>query len=254
MIIEDNLEVKSFVNDLLSDSYKTIIFDDGQQALNYLEVSKNGPPIIDLILSDINMPNLDGYELAKILKEDKKWSTIPLIMLTAKTEEQDKIQALRLGVDDYICKPFSPIELKLRISNALDNYNKRKVYQKELHEVNFDFEKTISADQQWLKDLEENAKEALNKEINLTAGFLSSTMAIGERQLARKVKLLTGMTVGKYIVEVKLQKARHLLESKAFNSVAEVSFQCGFSSPSYFAKIYRENFGKNPSTYLSSHS
>jgi signal transduction histidine kinase/DNA-binding response OmpR family regulator len=249
MIVEDNPEVQSFVKSLLENDYKVICFDDGQAALDFLESQSGNNLPIDLILSDINMPRLDGYGLIEAIKQNEKWHQLPMIMLTARQQEKSKLKALRMGVDDYLTKPFSPIELKIRIQNILNNYQNRVATKEEFIAVNPEFEDTISADQVWLKELEEHSLVALDQKIELTINYLADKMALGPRQTARKVKLLTGLTIGKYIHEVKLQKARHLLEQKAYPTVAEVGYACGFNSPSYFTKIFNRHFGKTPTSY-----
>ena len=246
LVVEDNLEVQSFLSSLLSNKYQVVTAKDGQEALRYLQQKDKA---IDLILSDVNMPVMNGYELLAALKEDKKLRQLPVIMLTAKTRERSKFKALRMGVDDYLTKPFSPTELLLRIQNLLDNYQKRLSFQKEFLAVNPEFEPTISADQKWLKELEKYALHALDQRLDLNANYLATNMAISERQLARKVRLLTGLTVGKYMQEIKLQKARNLIEQNALHTIAEVGYACGFKSPSYFTKLFTEHFGKSPTMY-----
>ena len=245
LVVEDNLEVQNFLKSLLQEDYKVVTKDNGLEALNYL--TKNQP---NLILSDINMPKMNGYELLAAIKTDEKLQAIPVIMLTAKIREKNKLQALRMGVDDYLTKPFSPTELLLRIHNLLDNYQKRRDFQKEYYKVEPQFESSVSVDQSWLEELEKVTLDALDKRLDLTIPYLANTMAISQRQLSRKIKLLTGLTVGKYIQEVKLQKARHLLENRNIASVAEAAYNSGFKSPSHFNKIYFKYYGKNPSSYL----
>jgi signal transduction histidine kinase/DNA-binding response OmpR family regulator len=253
MIIEDNLEVQEFVAGLLSEKYEVICRNNGQEALHYLEAQGHNSslPLVDLILSDINMPLMNGYELLDAVKQNESLQQIPVIMLTARMQEKSKLKALRMGVDDYLTKPFSPAELLLRIENLLSNYKKRKSYQQEHAVVAPQFEEAPSASQLWLTALEETSLEALEKQVDLTIAYLASAMAISERQLSRKVKLITGLTIGKYIQEIKLQKARYLLENKIISSVSEASYLSGFKSPSYFTKVYHQYYGKKPSVYLS---
>ncbi|MEN0005913.1 MAG: ATP-binding protein [Bacteroidota bacterium] len=250
MIVEDNLEVQGFLQQLLAPHYEIITFDDGQEALDFLVSQKGKPLPVDLILSDINMPRLDGYGLIDAIKKEEPWRQLPMIMLTARLQEHSKLQALRMGVDDYLTKPFSPTELKVRIANILGNYQKRLAYQQEYLKIDPAFETTRSADQVWLEELEKYTLAALSQQIDLTASYLAQQMHISERKIARKTKLLTGLTIGRYIQEVKLQKARHLLEQRTFETIAEVGFACGFKSRSYFTKVFTEYFGKSPSNYL----
>lgn len=250
MVVEDNPDVQSFLKDILEAEFEVSCFDDGQAALDFLLSQKAKSLPTDLILSDINMPRLDGYGLIEAVKKDDQLRQLPLIMLTARLEERSKLQALRMGVDDYLTKPFSPVELKVRIKNILDNYQKRLAYQEEYYKINPHFEDTPSADQTWLQELEGHALEALTQGLELQISYLADKMALSSSQVGRKVKLLTGMTIGKYIQEIKLQKARHLLEQKAYLTVAEVGFASGFNSASYFSKVFVEYFGKSPTAYL----
>ncbi len=250
MVVEDNQEVQDFLRVILETDYKIVTFDDGQAALDFLEASDTIDLPVDFILSDINMPRLDGFGLIEAVKNHQKWQQLPMIMLTARMHERSKLQALRMGVDDYLTKPFSPAELKVRIHNLLENYQNRQAYQQSYLKVNPEFEATLSADQIWLQELEEHSLAALEQQIELNINYLAEKMAIGQRQLARKVKLLTGLTIGRYIHEIKMQKARHLLEHKAYPTVAEIGYVCGFKSPSYFTKKFNEHFGKTPTSYL----
>jgi AraC-like DNA-binding protein len=115
--------------------------------------------------------------------------------------------------------------------------------------LDIEFEELPSTDQLWLKQLEDVAKDALKKRLGLTKNYLAREMALSERHLLRQVKMLTGLTVSKYILEIKLQKARHLLECKTFQTIAEVSYDCGFKSPGYFAQVFEDHYGIKASEY-----
>lgn len=250
LIVEDNLEVQEFIKSLLDRQYEVITKPNGLEALEYLSTfSQNNQLPVDLILSDINMPKMNGYELLRALKADDHLRQIPIVMLTARVKEKSKFEALRMGVDDYLTKPFSPTELQLRVNNLLTNYHQRQAYRK-VFNVEPQFVESASADQTWLEELEKAILDALDKKIDPSIAYLSTVLPISERQLSRKVKLLTGLTIGKYTQEIKLQKARYLLENRLINSVAEVSYLSGFNSPGYFARVYLKNYGKSPSQYL----
>ena len=122
--------------------------------------------------------------------------------------------------------------------------------QEEKTTVNFTFEAVESADQLWLQDLEKKATTALNQKIDLTADYLAAELLLSTSQLYRRIKSLTGLTTKQYILEVKLQKARHLLENKAYGTIAEVSYACGFNTPGYFTTLYQKHFGKKPGSYF----
>ena len=147
---------------------------------------------------------------------------------------EDKLQALRMGVDDYLLKPFSSDELLARTSNLIHNYQQRLTFlQNEKHPTAVTFEQTPGANEVWLKEIENHIKEALKKKLDLTSEYLASEMALSDRQLRRKLKSLTGLSTSQYIQEIKLQKARHLFENQTFNSIAEVAYAIGFNTPGY---------------------
>lgn len=254
LIVEDNPDMQGLLLSLLEDQYQCIVADNGAEAWNMLEKQQDEIKDIELILSDIMMPEMNGYELLERIKQHVHWQRLPVIMLTAMSAEHDKLQALRLGVDDYLKKPFSAEELTVRISNLISNYEKRKaVIEETLPEnegIQIEFEPQESANQLWLEAVEKSAKEALKAGFKLTTSYLSSKVFISERQFSRKIKTLTGLTPNEYIQEVKLQKARHLLENGVYTTINEVAAECGFSSGSYLNKLYQEHFGKKPSEYL----
>lgn len=249
MIVEDNLELQEFIQQLLAKDYQTLVFEDGQQALDYLQEQDQKNLPVDLILSDITMPRLDGYGLLEAVKTDNHLHRLPIVMLTARNKERHKLRALRMGVDDYLTKPFSPLELQARLKNLLYNYQQREAFRKATLQVNPNFGEAVSADQAWLEQLEKTVLDALDKQIDLKEEYLADVLAISGRQLRRKIKSLTGLTMGKYVQEVKLQKARHLLENKAYPTVTEISYACGFKSASHFAFLFANHFGKRPSEF-----
>ena len=252
LIVEDNPDMQQLVHALLVDDYDCQIANNGAEAWSWMNNGKISPEDIDLILSDIMMPEMDGYALLQLLKQHPDWQKCPVIMLTARASEEDKLQALRMGVDDYLLKPFSPDELLARVSNLIDNYKRRQAFlQEERPALDIEFESLESADQQWLQELEMAAKSALEKRLGLSATYLAGQMALSERQMRRQIQALTGLSSKQYIQEVKLQKARHLLENKAFNTISEVSYACGFNTPGYFSTLFKKHFGKQPGDYFS---
>ena len=160
-----------------------------------------------------------------------------------------------MGVDDYLLKPFSPEELIARLTNLIGNYRVRKQLQQQpvpsKMAPDVTLEDAPSADSTWLKEVQDAARDALEKEIKLTTAYLSGKVFLSDRQFARKLKALTGLTPNSYILEVKLQKARHLLENKIYATTTEVARASGFGSASYLAKVYQVHFGKKPGDYLS---
>lgn len=255
LIVEDNPDMQQLIYSLLSDQYDCIIANNGARAWELLEQQSTEVKGLNLILSDVMMPEMDGYELVDHIKKHKKWKMIPIILLTARAATEDKLHGLRLGVDDYLVKPFTPEELLVRMENLIKHYQQRKLFlESNTYEVDIDFAPTPSAEDNWLKTLEHCILDAIDKKIELNVLYLAHEMALSDRQLLRKLKALTGLSVAQYIKEVKLQKARHLLENKAFETISEVAYASGFNTPKYFSKVFEKRFGKLPGDYVQLHS
>jgi signal transduction histidine kinase/CheY-like chemotaxis protein/methylphosphotriester-DNA--protein-cysteine methyltransferase len=252
LLVEDNPDMQELLRMLLQDQYPLLFAQHGAEAWEWLSQEDQRLGQIDMIISDIMMPHMDGYELLERIKAHPRWQKIPVIMLTARSAEESKLQALRMGVDDYLLKPFSPEELQLRIAKLLSNYRERTAVSAagSRPAVEIAFTEEASVDLTWLKEVEDAAKEALEKGIKLTTAHLAGTVFLSNRQFSRNLQSLTGLTPNQYIKEIKLQKARHLLESGACKTVEEVASNTGFSSGSYLKKVYEGHFGKSPAEYL----
>ncbi|WP_020567031.1 ATP-binding protein [Neolewinella persica] len=237
LVVEDNPDMRHLLEGLLSPRYRCTAVADGRKALDLI-TSSNAR--FDLVLSDVMMPDMDGYELLQELKKSPATAAIPVVMLTARTAEQDRLQALRLGVDDYLDKPFSAEELMLRIHHLLCRVRMRETATVE----------TPSVDAAWLKELEVLAREALAKQLPLNAEYLASSSHISKRTLQRHLRAATGLSTKQYLLEIKLDRARALLETKQIKTVAEAAHASGFSTPTYFSRIFEERFGRRPISYL----
>ncbi len=252
LIVEDNADIQQFLRSMLENAYHITAAFDGQEGWEYLENQAPGALPVSLILSDIMMPRMDGYALLEKVKSHPIHRQLPVIMLTARAAEKDKLTALRMGVDDYLTKPFSPEELQARLQNLLHNYQQRQAFQQE-NELLQKLEEQAPepVDDAWLQQLEQLILDTLDKGMSPLVSDLASHMATSERQLLRRVKSLTGLSIKDYSQEVKLQKARILLEKKSFGTIAEVAYSSGFNTPAYFSKVFEKRFGKRPSAYLS---
>ncbi len=242
LITEDHDEMRAFISQIISPFFQTFYAKNGVEALSILENEQ-----IDLIISDVMMPKMDGFELLKSIKKDERFRKISIIMLTARAAEEDKIFALTMGVDDYLTKPFSHAELQVRAKNIMANRILRYL---ELNDTTaVDTELTINEDSKFLN----NIKSVIEKHVKdslLTVSFLASAGAVSERSLRRRIKSLTGFTPLLFIREVKLHRAKELLESKRVTSVAEASYSVGMDKVSYFSQLYVDRFGKKPSESL----
>jgi signal transduction histidine kinase/DNA-binding response OmpR family regulator len=252
LIVEDNPDIQQFLRSILENAYHITAAYDGQEGWECLEKQATGALPVSLILSDIMMPRMDGYALLDKVKSHPIHRQLPVIMLTALAAEKDKLTALRMGVDDYLSKPFSPEELQARLQNLLHNYQQRQAFQQENGLLQkLEDQAPAPVDDAWLQQLEQLILDTLDKGMSPLVSDLASSMASSERQLLRRVKSLTGLSIKNYSQEVKLQKARILLEKKSFATIAEVAYSSGFNTPAYFSKVFEKRFGKRPADYLS---
>lgn len=240
LIVEDNPEMRDFINEVIGEEFEVETAENGVQALEALKEFK-----ADLVISDVMMPKMNGMELLERLKSDTHWKYLSFVMLTAKKSEDLKIEALSLGLDDYLTKPFNPIELEIRVKNLLGNQFERS---------NWLMEQPNSIDEEvTIEPIIESSHAYISENLsdaNLDVPSLARHLALSERQLTRVVKRACGLTPALLIREVRLLKARENLEVKRFASVSETAYAAGFSKPSYFTKLYSERFGKKPSEYF----
>lgn len=256
LVVEDNPDMRHFLQELLAPHYQVLTAEDGQAALDLLERPNTR---IDLIVSDVIMPRVDGFQLLTAIRAHDKWRGLPFLMLTAEVRTSKRIDAFTFGVDDYLIKPFSTDELLVRIKSVLHNSSQRQgwnqkqsVPQPEKAPAETESQsaaRMTAAELEWLKKLEEIVQQEIsNRQFNILE--LASVMAVSERQLFRQIKRLTGMTPNKYLRDIKLYKAKELLEDYTYGTISEVSYAVGFEDPYYFSKIYTARFGKKPAEYM----
>ncbi|MEL6972877.1 MAG: response regulator, partial [Bacteroidota bacterium] len=238
-------DLRRYIALLLTDKYQVITVENGQAAIEQLKT--NGPPA--LIISDLMMPIMDGMELAKHVKANEDWWSTPIVILTARQSSDVKLDALRIGVDDYLTKPFREEELLVRISNLIQNRRNRGLI---TEEETVDDTPTVDispTDLNWLEQLEAVISDQLaNPKFKLVEA--ASSMNMSYRRLQQKLKAITGLTPKQYQRSIKLAKARELLKSGQVQTVTEVMYQLGFDNHHYFSKLYREEFGVMPSEEL----
>lgn len=244
LVVEDHEGLRTFIANLLAKFYQVHTVIDGQAALDFLE---KGELAIDLILSDIMMPRLDGFQLSKKIKANPKWATIPLLILSARADQQDKLTALRIGVDDYIIKPFDAPELLVRIQNLLHNSQQRQLALADQTITSSPKEENMS----WLEEVEKTSLHFIRTEQgNFNLPDLAEKLKLSERQFRRRIKTLVGLTPNQYLRELRLKVAKDYLEKKHFTTVQETAQAVGFNTANHFSKLYEERFGKRPIDYL----
>jgi YesN/AraC family two-component response regulator len=198
---------------------------------------KKNASLPDCIISDVMMPEMDGFELLEKVKSDSQLSRVPFIILSALAGHEDKLRGLRMGVDDYLAKPFDLDELKLRLDKLISR-NRRK------SAVRTDG-KPSAYSQKWLEQLEHLVLENMRRP-DFTITSLANELHISASQLHRRIKDITGLTPNRYIREIRLCRARDLLEGGEVGTLAELSHSSGFKDPQYFSRLFCERFGYRP--------
>ena len=240
LVVEDNEDLRMYISEILQDRYKILFAEDGMKgermALEHIP---------DIILSDVMMPKKDGYAMCHDLKTNQKTSHIPLIMLTAKAGQDNKIEGLTQGADVYLTKPFNADELLLHIKNLIDAKKNLWAHFKSLDFSIIDDLDVASIDDKFLQKVVSVIKSNLDNE-QFSVENLAGQVGFSRAQLHRKIKALTNKSANQLIVEIRLNEARRMLEKK-LGSVSEIAYSVGYSNLSYFTKSFKEKFGLLPS-------
>ena len=243
LLVEDNIDMSKFIASILSKNFNVLTAFNGQEGL---ELAKKYIP--DMIISDIMMPLMDGIELSNLLKSNNLTSHLPIVLLTAKSEDNNRLEGLKLGIDDYITKPFNPDILEQKINNILET--RRALARK------FARDKDIIPSNINISEIDQGFIEKIAKYIenniddpDLNGEKLSLEMEMSKGTLYKKLKALTGMTVNIYIRTIRLKIAAKLLKSGIYN-ISEVAYSTGFNNPKYFSTCFRELFSMSPKEYM----
>ncbi len=243
LVIEDNIDVRNYICEQLREDYKIIEASDGEMGLENARLE-----IPDLIITDVMMPKMDGYELCGEIRKDEKTSHIPIVMLTAKAALDDKIEGLETGIDVYLTKPFSAKELKVRVENLIQQReNLRKRFGKSTL-INPSEAAESSIDKKFLEKILDAIRQNLDDE-NLSVVLLANIANMSVSQLNRKLNALVDQPAGRLIRSVRLQRAAEMLSQNA-GSVAEICYNVGFNDQAYFSRSFKKQFGVSPSDFM----
>ncbi|MEB2773838.1 two-component regulator propeller domain-containing protein [Algoriphagus sp. D3-2-R+10] len=242
LLVEDNKELLQFLGEKLKGKY---VIHKAENGLLALEVLKKEP--IDLVISDVMMPEMDGYKLCEHIKSDLETSHIPVVLLTAKNNINAKITGLEMGADVYLEKPFSLEFLYLQIKNLLQHRDQIKKAFASLPLVNSDTIAYTKADEEFLNKINEAILANIENEL-FGVSELADQLHMSQSSLLRKIKGISELTPNGYIRLVRLKKSAELL-GDGLHSIAEISEMVGFNSPSYFTKCYHKHFGELPKDF-----
>ena len=245
LVVEDEDDIREYIASSLSDSYKVITASNGKEGIEMAHTA-----IPDIVISDVIMPLIDGFELCRLIKSDVSTSHIPVILLTAKDSLQDKQEGYETGADSYITKPFSVSLLKTRVINLLETRKKiaasissdislkHVVLTTSLNKIDSEFMEKLTA------IIERNMME---EKIDIPT--IAQELSMSYSSLYRKIKAITGLSAGELIRKLKIRKAEQLLLSGKYN-ISEIAHQVGISSMSHFRECFKEEYGMSPTEYI----
>ena len=246
LIVEDMPDVLEFIRVGLNGDYNIYTATNGVEGIQ--RVMDKEP---DLIISDVMMPEMDGFEMTRKLKSDTKTSHIPIVLLTAKTSVKDKIEGIDGGADFFIEKPFNSTLLKSSINNLLLSRKKLREHYRDTLDFGHSENEINHVDKQFLEKLRKTILENLgNEELNVDE--LASILGISRVHLYRKVKKLTDMSVSEFVISIKLKKSLEYLRNSG-KTITEIAYEAGFSSQSYYTRCFKEQFKISPSDYVKQH-
>ena len=243
LVIEDNVEVAFYIGSCLQRDYNVHYAENGQAG-----VKRAIELIPDLIISDVMMPEMDGYEVSATLKTEILTNHIPIILLTAKADQESIIDGLRTGADAYLTKPFNETELKVRVKKLIEG---RDALQKKYSKNNqmaaqpSVFEETLDP---FIEELSKFINDNISKQ-DLNVETMCKEMAVSRTQLHRKLTARTGMSASKFLNKWRLTKAKELLVQEKELNISEVAYQVGYNDPAYFTRLFTNHFKQSPSKF-----
>lgn len=239
LIVEDNMELREYLKFELKSLYKVLEATNGK---NGLEIARKNKP--DIIVADVMMPEMDGFQMSRLLKSEKSTMNIPIVMLTAKVGESDRIHGIDSGADIYLKKPFSIDLLKTHLLQLIKS--KERFYQTYFNSLDLEINAT-GGNKKILADVIHFINENLSKE-DLCVQDIADELALSRSKLYRKIKELTGKSANEMIRKMRLEKSKELLEITEM-TIGEICYKVGFSSPSYYTKRFKEYTGLIPKEY-----
>lgn len=247
LVVEDNKDMRDYIRSILSEYYNVVEASQGEEALVVLQCQN-----VDFIISDLMMPVMDGMELSRRVKADFAISHIPFLMLTAKTSNESRIESFRIGVDEYLLKPFDDTLLLARIANILENrkrFQQKFSYSMDVDALNIEKE---SGDKKFLDKAMQIVKENYKNPYYEVSDF-TEAMGVSKSLMNKKMQNLTGQTAGQFMRNYRLNIARELiLRNRVTHSmnISEIAYEVGFNDPKYFTRCFTKHFEMAPSAMM----
>jgi DNA-binding response OmpR family regulator len=246
LLVEDSNDIAEFVVSILSDDWSVRRARNGREGIDM--ALRYGP---DLIISDVLMPELDGYELCRQLKQNPATSHIPILLLTAKSAAESRLKGLSAGADDYLTKPFQVDELRWRVRNRLEQQRRTRLHLRSqlLGEGHLPATSPEPADE-FMNMVYDAIRTQLDNP-KFGVGDLAEAVQLSRMHLNRKLKTLAGLSPNELIRAVRLNRAGEML--LGHTSVSSVAYAVGFDNPAYFSKVFKEHYGVTPSEFVEQH-
>ena len=242
LIVEDNIELLRLMKRLLQPRYHVITANDGREALQLIQTNK-----VDIVVSDVMMPEMDGYELTDHIKHNEIYSHLPVILLTAKTTEDDQQKALLTGADGYITKPFKIRDLQLRIDNLIAN--RQRIHSETLTQVEEPADAMNPEDREFL----DRATQCVHRHISdsdYDREAFAADMGTSVSTLYNRLRDLTGKSMANFIRDIRIQEACKIAKNERNTRVSDIAYRVGFRDAKYFATAFKRITGKQPKEYF----
>lgn len=247
LVVEDNLQLLLLMKQLLKTQYQVYTARDGMEAVSIIKEKA-----LDLIISDVMMPRMNGNELVTFVKQTPDYAHLPVILLTAKAQEEDREESLLIGADDYITKPFKLSDLRLRINNIIENRQRiqQDFRQQTLEETQHKVAALVEPDNQLLQQALQCVHNHLD-DADYDREAFATDMNMSASTLYNKLRSLTGMSVSSFIRDIRMKEARRIITENPGIRVSDLAYRVGFKDPKYFATIFKKEFGIQPKEFIS---
>lgn len=244
LLVEDNNELLTLMNSLLCTHYKVLTANNGEKAQKIIQKSA-----LDVVVTDVMMPVMDGIQLTQWIKASENFSQLPVVMLTAKTQDEDRNEGYKAGADAYLTKPFKLEDLQLRIDNIIANRERiRQKFQSQT-EINIKEQHYSSPDEMFVRECIEKIKEHLD-DSDYGREQLATELCISSSTLYNKLRALTGLNISGFITSIRMKEACQILKREPSIRVSELAYRVGFSTPRYFSLCFKKEYGMNIRDYV----
>ncbi len=244
LIVEDNRDIIIYLKTILEPFYHLEVGTDGKMG-----VEKAIEIIPDIIISDVMMPKMDGFEVCNFLKHDERTSHIPIVLLTAKSEIESRLHGLERGADAYLSKPFNKNELLIRLQKLVELRQQLKSRYVDFQVPPPTEEKAVQIEDAFIEKLRAIVEKNLD-DPRFGVQELCQAVNLSRMQVHRKIKALSGASTTMFIRSIRLQKAKVIMLTKTQMNISEIAYEVGFNDPNYFSKAFNQQFGKSPSKFL----